>query len=127
MTDLRDLDKNMPILIVDDYSTVRRVVKNCLSGLGFKNIIEAEDFAGAQAKMSEQSVKLVISDFKLPDVLDSNALVSFASAGNQLPILLVVNENQKKELLAKSNIKKEQLLVKPFTMQMLQEKIQAVI
>ncbi|MCO6430640.1 MAG: response regulator [Deltaproteobacteria bacterium] len=129
MTDIKDLDKNMPILVVDDFSTVRRVVKNCLSGLGFKNVFEAENFASAKEQISEQSIKFIISDFKLPDVNDESALLALLDqhSPQPLPVLLVVNENQKKELLSKSKVKQEQLLVKPFTKQMLQEKIQSLI
>lgn len=129
MTDLRNLDKNMPILVVDDYSTVRRVVKNCLTKLGFKNVLEAEDFAGALTLISEHQVRLIISDWKLPDLGTDDTLARLKSDRklNSLPLLLVVSEQQKNEILANSRATQEQLLVKPFTTETLQKKMEAVI
>ena len=57
MSILQNLDKNIPILVVDDFSTMRRIVKNCLKGIGFQNISEAEDGAVALRKMKEGEFK----------------------------------------------------------------------
>ena len=76
MTNLADLNKNMPILIVDDYSTVRRIVKNCLGRLGFKNVIEAEDGESAFEMLKNNEVELVISDWQMPRISGSQLLQS---------------------------------------------------
>ena len=62
MLDLSHLDRNMPILVVDDFSTMRRVIKNCLKSLGFENITEAEDGQSAWAKIQESDTINLKSD-----------------------------------------------------------------
>ncbi|MCB0352289.1 MAG: response regulator [Bdellovibrionales bacterium] len=61
------MDKDMPILVVDDFSTMRRIVKNCLKQLGFNNVYEAADGQIAWDKLQEMEFKFIVSDWNMPN------------------------------------------------------------
>lgn len=128
MTDIKDLNKNMAILVVDDHSTVRRIVKNCLAKLGFKNILEAEDAEGALASLSQNKVELVISDWHMPSAAGDELLsiVNNDAKLKTLPCLIVISQAQKAEIQKKPPAGKTQVLIKPFTAEALQAKMEAV-
>ena len=65
MSPFNSLDRNMPILIVDDLSSMRRIMKNCLKKLGFENVVEAEDARSALAELEKGEIKFVISDWNM--------------------------------------------------------------
>lgn len=128
MTQIKDLNKNMTILVVDDFSTVRRVVINCLAKLGFKNILEASDAESALLALSKNNIELVISDWNMPS-LDGDELLNIVKRDAKLktlPCLVVISPSQKNEIQKKPPISKSEILVKPFTAEALQAKMEAV-
>ena len=131
-----NIDRNMPILIIDDLSMVRRVVKNCLHQLGFENISEATNAAEAQESLDATQCRLIITDWQL----DSSAIADTAQGPQTswrevadkctAPVLLIGSEAQRKsleeQLNAAPNGERVGYLVKPFTAQILEEKILAL-
>lgn len=125
MKTLSDLDKNMPILVADDFSTVRRVVKNCLAQLGFKNVIEAEDAESAIEKLRSNRCELVISDWNIPHHAGPDFLTALREDEDlkSVPVLMIIAEAQKKDARKKQESAPEEFIVKPFTRDALQQKL----
>lgn len=126
MKRIDDLDKNMHILVVDDYSSVRRVVKNCLAKLGFKNVAEAENGSSAIEIARQNKFNLIISDWAMPDMKVSD-LLSQISTAEKVPCLMVVAPNQKKDTAKETAQEKSDYIVKPFTVATLEEKMLKVL
>lgn len=128
MTSFNQLDRNMPILVVDDFSAMRRIVKNCLKQLGFENITEAEDGMIAWSKLQEQDFKLVISDWNMPNMMGLDLLQSLRAEERykDLPFLIVTAEAQKEAVSEATESGISTYIVKPFTANMLQTKLEAI-
>lgn len=120
---MKDLDKNIPILLIDDYSSVRRIVKNCLFKLGFKNITEAENGSTALDKIAENKYDLVISDWQMPDMRAEDLMDKINVSAANVPCLMLISEGQKKQIIQSSIPEKSDYIVKPFTVETLEEKI----
>jgi two-component system chemotaxis response regulator CheY len=122
------LDTNMKILIVDDFSTMRKIIRNILSQLGFKNIIEADDGTTALEVLSKEKVDLIISDWNMPKMsgLDLLKAVRGNEATKDLPFIMVTAEAQKENILEAIKYKVSQYIVKPFTPETLKEKLEKV-
>lgn len=122
------LDRNMPILVVDDYETVRRVVKNCLRQLGFENVVEAPDGAAAWEELQNGSFNLVIADWYMPGLMGQDLLKAARDDGRlkNIPFLMVAAEAQKKQMAQAINDDHTAHIVKPFTAQVLREKMAAL-
>ncbi len=122
------LDTNMKILIVDDFSTMRKIIRNILVQLGFKNIIEADDGTTALEVLSKEKVDLIISDWNMPKMsgLDLLKAVRGNEATKNLPFIMVTAEAQKENILEAIKYKVSQYIVKPFTPETLKEKLEKV-
>lgn len=122
----RQLDKNMPILVIDSYPTMRKVVRNCLGQLGFKNVSEAEDGESALGMMREGEFKLVITDWFMPN-LAGEALLKEMRANDttkSVPVVVVTPLAQREKLAPKAEaLGVKGVLVKPFTRAALEEKL----
>ena len=128
MSVLNTLDKNMPILVVDDFSTMRRILKTCLNQLGFSNITEAEDGKVALDKMNAGSFKLVISDWNMPNMMGIDLLKAVRSDEKlkTTPFVLVTAEGQKENVIEAAKAGVSNYVIKPFTADTLQTKLEAV-
>lgn len=128
MPGLQDLDKNMPILVVDDYSTVRHMIKNCLRKLGFQNVMEAENGSGALELIKSQEFRFIISDWQMPDMM-GNDLIKSVRANVRLkkvPVLMITAEQQRKLLAAAPPPESADFIFKPFTAAALQQKMESL-
>lgn len=125
---LANCDKSMPILIVDDFSTMRRIVKTCLRQIGFENITEAEDGVVALEKLKNHEFKLVISDWNMPNMMGIDLLraVRADEKLKALPFVLVTAEGQKENVIEAAKAGVSNYVVKPFTAETLQAKLEAV-
>lgn len=123
MTDLK-----MKILVVDDFSTMRRIVKNFLKQLGFENIEEAEDGAQAYSKLKNGSFGFVVSDWNMPnmDGLDLLKKVRSDPELKDLPILMVTAEAEKEKVITAIQAGVNNYIVKPFTGEILKEKMDKI-
>jgi two-component system chemotaxis response regulator CheY len=118
-------DLNMKILVVDDMSTMRRIVKNILKQLGFANMEEAENGQEALAKLRADSYGFVVSDWNMP-VMAGIEMLRAIRADEKLkhiPVLMVTAEAQKENLIEAIQAGVNNYIVKPFTAEVMQEKI----
>ena len=121
-------DKSMKILVVDDFATMRRIVKNILTQLGFKNIIEADDGTTAMKVLQQEKIDLIISDWNMPKMTGLELLKSVRAEPSwaQIPFIMVTAEAQQDNIILAVKAKVSQYIVKPFTADTLGEKIQKV-
>lgn len=121
------LDKNMKILVVDDFSTMRRIVRNLLVELGFSNplIQEADDGESAIAILRNQPFDLVVTDWNMPNMTGIELLRAIRAepALKGLPVLMVTAENNRDQIIAAAQAGVNGYIVKPFTAITLKEKL----
>ena len=118
-------DKNLRFLVVDDFSTMRRIVLNLLKDLGFNNVEEAEDGQDALNKLRESKFDFVVSDWNMPN-MDGLQLLSEIRkdpALGQTPVLMVTAEAKKENIIAAAQAGASGYVVKPFTAATLEEKL----
>lgn len=124
------LDKNMQILVVDDFSTMRRIVRNLLDELGFpgSNIHEAEDGKGALAMLRQGNIDFVVTDWNMPGMtgIDLLRTIRADAALKTLPVLMVTAENTREQIIAAAQAGVNGYIVKPFTAVTLKEKIDRI-
>lgn len=121
-------DAKMKILIVDDMSTMRRILKNALRQLGYNNIEEAEDGQVAFAKLGQWPVDLVVSDWNMPN-MDGLELLKAVRADptlRSLPVLMVTAQAEQKHVLEAIRAGASNYVVKPFTADTLKVKIDKI-
>ncbi len=118
-------DPSMKILIVDDFATMRRIVKNILTQLGFKNTIEADDGTTAMDVLKQQKIDLIVSDWNMPKMTGLDLLKAVRSDANlnATPFIMVTAEAQQDNIILAVKAKVSQYIVKPFTADTLSEKI----
>ena len=121
-------DPNMKILIVDDFATMRRIVKNILSQLGFKNFLEADDGSTAWEILQKEKVDLIVSDWNMPKMTGLELLkkVRADERLKDIPFLMVTAEAQKENIIEAVKHKVSQYIVKPFTAETMGEKIRKI-
>ena len=120
---------DMKILIVDDFSTMRRIVRNLLKELGYGNADEAEDGAVALAKLKAGNFEFVVSDLNMPN-MNGFELLRQIRADEQLkhlPVLLVTAEAKKEDIVTAAQIGASGYIVKPFTKATLEEKLNKIL
>lgn len=119
---------SMKILIVDDFSTMRRIVRNILKQLGFTSIEEAEDGDVALQKLKEGNFEFVVTDWNMPNMTGLELLKSIR-ADDQLkdtPVLLVTAEAEKENVVQAAQAGVNDYIVKPFTADVMQSKINRI-
>ena len=121
-------DVSMKVLIVDDMSTMRRIIKNIFKQLGFTNMDEAENGQQALEKLRAQPFGFVVSDCNMPVMSGIDLLRSIRAdtALKDLPVLMVTAEAQKEQLMEAVQAGVSNYIVKPFTAETLQEKIDKI-
>ena len=119
------MDKNIKILVVDDFATMRKVIKNLLKQVGYENIVEAEDGVLALRVLKSQKIDLVISDWNMPNMTGLELLK--AVRGDEdlktTPFLMVTAEALQDNVIAAVKAGVSNYIVKPFTAEVLNEKI----
>lgn len=121
-------DPNMKILVVDDFATMRKIVRNQLGQLGFKNIDEADDGATALPKIQTGDFDFVVADWNMPKMSGLDLLKAVRADENtkSLPYLMVTAEALKENIVAAIQAGVSDYVVKPFTAQSLEEKINKI-
>jgi len=121
-------DRNMKVLVVDDFATMRRIVKNILTQLGFKHIVEADDGTSALKVLEQEQIDLIISDWNMPKMTGLELLkkVRSEAAWSTIPFVMVTAEAQQDNIILAVKAKVSQYIVKPFTADTLGEKIDKV-
>ena len=110
-------DKNMSFLVVDDFPTMRRIVRSLLKELGFTNVDEAEDGQDALNKLRAGNFEFVVSDWNMPnlDGLEMLKEIRQDEALKDLPVLMVTAEAKKENIIAAAQAGANGYVVKPFT------------
>ncbi len=123
------VDKNMKILVVDDFPTMRRIVRNLLKELGFSNVDEAEDGAAGLAKLKSGGFEFVVSDWNMPNMDGLTMLKEIRADASlaSLPVLMVTAEAKKENIIAAAQAGANGYVVKPFTAATLDEKLQKIL
>ncbi len=118
-------DPNMKIMVVDDMSTMRRIVRNVLKQLGFANVEEAENGKEALDKLKADTYGFVVSDWNMPVMtgIDMLRAIRADAALKHLPVLMVTAEAQKENIIEAVQAGVSNYIVKPFTAEALQDKM----
>ena len=122
-------DLKMKVLVVDDFSTMRRIVKNLLKQIGYVNIEEAEDGEQAFSKLKNGGFGFVVSDWNMPnmDGLDLIKAVRSDPQLKDLPILMVTAEAEKEKVITAIQAGVNNYIVKPFTGEVLKDKMDKIL
>ena len=122
------MDKNMKILIVDDFSTMRRIIKNLLRDLGFTNTHEADDGTSALPMLQGGGFDLLITDWNMPGMQGIDLLRAIRADDKlkHLPVLMVTAEAKKEQIVAAAQAGVNGYVVKPFTAATLKEKLDKI-
>lgn len=121
-------DANLKFLVVDDFSTMRRIVRNLLKELGYTNVEEAEDGAVALQKLKSGHFDFVVSDWNMPNMTGLELLQAIRADANlkHLPVLMVTAEAKKENIIAAAQAGASGYIVKPFTAATLEEKLNKI-
>ena len=119
---------NMRVLVVDDFSTMRRIIKNILRQLGFTNIVEADDGTTAWDTLNKDKIEFIISDWNMPQMTGIELLrkVRASEEFADLPFLMVTAEAQQENILEAVQAKVSNYIVKPFTAEVMKQKIDKI-
>lgn len=123
------VDMNMPVLIVDDYKTMLRIIRNLLKQLGFNNVDEASDGAEALTKIRSKEYGLVISDWNMEPMTGIQLLreVRADEKTQNLPFIMITAESKTENVIAAKEAGVSNYIVKPFNAQTLKQKLTSVI
>ena len=121
--------EDLKILIVDDFSTMRRIVRNLLKEIGYNNADEAEDGAVALAKLKAGNFNFVVSDLNMPNMNGFQLLAEIKGDDKlkHLPVLMVTAEARKEDIVAAAQGGAAGYIVKPFTKATLEEKVTLIL
>ncbi|AYA63707.1 MULTISPECIES: chemotaxis response regulator CheY [unclassified Alteromonas] len=122
------MDKSMKILVVDDFSTMRRIIKNLLKDLGFSNIQEADDGSTALPMLQQGDFEFVVTDWNMPGMQGIDLLRAIRADDKlkHLPVLMVTAEAKKEQIVAAAQAGVNGYVVKPFTAATLKEKLDKI-
>jgi two-component system, chemotaxis family, chemotaxis protein CheY len=125
---MSNIDKSMKVLIVDDFSTMRRIVKNLLRELGFNNTVEADDGATALPVLQAGGIDFLITDWNMPTMpgIDLLKAVRKDPSLKGLPVMMVTAEANRDQIVEAAQAGVNGYIVKPFTAQTLEQKIQKI-
>ena len=122
------MDKNMKILIVDDFSTMRRIIKNLLRDLGFTNTAEADDGVTALPMLQSGSFDFLVTDWNMPGMQGIDLLRAIRADAKlkHIPVLMVTAEAKKENIIEAAKAGASGYVVKPFTSATLDEKLNKI-
>ena len=122
------MNKNMKILIVDDFSTMRRIIKNLLRDLGYNNTAEADDGNTALPMLQNGNYEFLVTDWNMPGMpgIDLLRAVRADPRIKDLPVLMVTAEAKREQIIEAAQAGVNGYIVKPFTAETLREKIDKI-
>jgi len=123
------VEKNMPILIVDDYKTMLRIIRNLLKQLGFDNVDDATDGSGALSKLRDKEFELVISDWNMEPMSGLQLLKEVRADVKlkKIPFIMITAESKSENVIAAKEAGVSNYIVKPFNAATLKGKLAAVL
>ncbi|EPE37705.1 chemotaxis protein [Candidatus Photodesmus katoptron] len=122
------MNKNMKIIIVDDFSTMRRIVKNLLRELGFNNTQEADDGLTALPMLKKGGFEFVVTDWNMPGMQGIDLLRNIRSdlQLKHLPVLMITAEAKREQIIEAAQAGVNGYIIKPFTAATLKEKVEKI-
>jgi len=122
------VEKNMKILIVDDFSTMRRIIKNLLRDLGYNNTAEADDGSTALPQLMNGSFDFLITDWNMPNMAGIDLLKAVRADARlkDMPVLMVTAEAKRDQIVEAAQAGVNGYIIKPFTADTLREKIDKI-
>ena len=119
------MDKGIRILIVDDFSTMRRIVKNLLDDLGFTNTAEADDGTTALVELQKAKFDLVVTDWNMPGMPGIDLLKAIRADETlaKIPVLMVTAEAKREQIIEAAQAGVNGYIIKPFTAATLEDKL----
>lgn len=119
------MDLSMKVLVVDDFATMRRIIKNILKQIGFSNIVEAEDGKSALKMLQNDKFDLIMCDWNMPEMPGIDLLTRIRSDEHlkNLPFVMVTAEAQKNNILEAVKAGVSSYIVKPFTAETVDQKL----
>ncbi len=122
------MKKDIKILVVDDFSTMRRIIKNLLRDLGLTNVQEADDGQTALPILKQGNIEFLITDWNMPGMTGIDLLKEVRADPNlsHLPVLMVTAEAKREQIIAAAQAGVNGYVVKPFTAAVLKEKIDKI-
>ncbi len=119
---------DMRVLVVDDFSTMRRIVRNILRQLGMNNVVEADDGTTAWEVLNREKIDFIVSDWNMPTMTGIDLLrkVRASEQHSEIPFLMVTAEAQQENILEAAQAKVSNYIVKPFTPDTLKAKIDKI-
>lgn len=122
------MDLNMKVLVVDDFATMRRIVRNILKQIGFTNIIEADDGKSALKELKNEKIDLILCDWNMPEMPGIELLKTVRSDDELkgIPFVMVTAEAQKDNIVEAVKAGVSNYIVKPFTAETITEKLNKV-
>ena len=123
------MDKNIKILVVDDFATMRKVIRNILKQVQYENIVEAEDGVVALSILKSQKIDFVISDWNMPNMTGYELLKAVRADPEigKTPFLMITAESLQENVVAAVKAGVSNYIVKPFTAETLNEKITKIM
>jgi two-component system chemotaxis response regulator CheY len=123
------IDENIKVLIVDDFASMRRIIKNTLKQIGLKHVLEADDGTTALAMLKEQKVDLILADWNMPKMSGLELLKKIRKEGalKSIPVLLVTAEAQKENVMEAIQAGVSNYIVKPFTPDSMKQKLEQTL
>ncbi len=124
------MDTEMKILVVDDFSTMRRIIKNLLRDLGFNNTSEADDGLTALPMLKSGKFDLLVTDWNMPGMQGIDLLKAVRADDDEslknIPVLMVTAEQKKEQIIDAAQAGVNGYIVKPFTALILKEKLEKI-
>ncbi|MCK5541230.1 MAG: response regulator [Desulfobacterales bacterium] len=123
------MDTSIKVLVVDDFATMRRILKNILKQLGFKNLVEADDGTTAWDILEDQDIDLVLADWNMPKMTGLELLKKVRASEKyaKVPFLMVTAEAQKQNVIEAVQAGVSNYVVKPFTAEAISEKLEKIL
>lgn len=121
-------DPNMRVLIVDDFATMRRIVRNMLRQLGLNNVVEADDGTTAWDTLNREKIDFIVSDWNMPHMSGIELLRKVRSSEQfaDIPFLMVTAEAQQENIIEAVQAKVSNYIVKPFNADTMKQKIDKI-
>lgn len=118
----------MRVLVVDDFSTMRRIIKNILRQLGFTNVVEADDGTTAWEVLNKDKIEFIVSDWNMPKMTGIELLRKVRNSEEfaDIPFLMVTAEAQQENIIEAVQAKVSNYIVKPFTAETMKQKIEKI-
>ncbi len=122
-------EKNIKVLVVDDFATMRKVVRNLLKQVGYEDIVEAEDGVMALKALKSQKIDVIVSDWNMPNMTGLELLKAVRADADlsKTPFLMVTAEALQDNVVAAVKAGVNNYIVKPFTAEVLNEKIKKIM